>query len=72
MDRLIYIDKASNQVVFNLTAQLAPVFAQVLSPPEEQLKPETRGQLVELIKFIHSKDTSVLAGYPNLVQIASS
>ncbi|RPB24422.1 ARM repeat-containing protein [Terfezia boudieri ATCC MYA-4762] len=71
-EMFVQLYKASNQVVFNLTPQLALVFAQVLSPPKEQLNPETRRQLVELIKFIHSKDTSVLASYPNLVQIASS
>lgn len=71
-EMLVHLYRNSNQVVFNLTPQLAPIFSQVLSPPEEQLTPSARGQLTELIKFIYSKDASIFANYSNLIQIATN
>ncbi len=52
-----------------MTQQLIPVFAYVLSPPEEQLDPETRSQLVELIQFIGGKEPAALQGHPNLLAL---
>ncbi|KAI5807953.1 armadillo-type protein [Peziza echinospora] len=71
-EMLVQLYRASSPVVFGITPQLVSIFAQVLSPPEEQLTPETRAQLAELIKFIYQKDSSIIANYPNLIQIASS
>ncbi|KAF8471306.1 putative importin beta-4 subunit [Kalaharituber pfeilii] len=71
-EMLVQLYRASNPNVFVMTQQLVAIFSQVLSPPEEQLKPETRAQLIELIKFIYGKDQSVLANYRNLVQLATS
>jgi hypothetical protein len=50
---LVKLYQANEPTVQQLTPQLMPVFEKVLSPPEEQLQPETREQLVELVKYLH-------------------
>lgn len=49
------LDQANEPTIQQLTPSLMPVFEKVLSPPEEQLEDETRSQLVELVKYLHSK-----------------
>ena len=37
------------------TPALIPVLAAVLSPPAEQLKDDTRAQLLELVRYLHKQ-----------------
>jgi importin-4 len=36
----------------DLTSAMKPVLSKVLGPPDEQLEPETRKQLLELVEYI--------------------
>ncbi|KAH8601139.1 armadillo-type protein [Bisporella sp. PMI_857] len=56
-----------NQTVIGLTQQLVPVFASVLGEPVEQLDVDTRAKLVETVKFIASKNASLISGNETLV-----
>lgn len=42
------------------TGALVPVLAQVLGPPEEQLKEGTRAEVLELVKYIGSKNPELV------------
>jgi len=54
-----------------MTQQFIPIFDKVLAPePEDQLNDETRGELIELIKFLGSKEPGLIQNYPGLVQLA--
>jgi hypothetical protein len=50
-----------------MTQQFLPIFAQVLTA-EDQLNDETRAELVELIKFLHSKEPALIQNFPALAQ----
>lgn len=65
------VDQDSNQTVGDLTAQFVPIIASVLSPPEEQLTPETRQNLIELVQFLHKQDQGLIRGYDNLVALCN-
>jgi hypothetical protein len=56
------IDKHENPVVIGLTPQLIPVFASVLSEPADQLDDETRSEVISTVKFIASKNASLIRG----------
>lgn len=64
-------DLDRNQTVGGLTAQFVPIIASVLSPPEEQLTPETRQHLTELVQYLHKQDQSLIRGYDNLVALCN-
>jgi len=53
-----------------MTQQFVPIFAQVLGPPEEQLDAGTRTEMIELVKFLASKEPGLIQSFPNLVQLA--
>ncbi|KAL9586075.1 MAG: hypothetical protein Q9203_003998 [Teloschistes exilis] len=55
--------------ILGLTPQLLPAVAKVLGPPEEQLDEETRGKVVELVQFVHSKQPQLVGKYPALVEV---
>jgi hypothetical protein len=46
--------------MINLSPQMMPVFAAVLGEPAEQLDDATRAKVVEMVKFIASKDASLV------------
>jgi importin-4 len=48
--------------MINLSPQMMPVFAAVLGEPAEQLDDATRAKVVEMVKFIASKDVSLVDG----------
>ena len=52
---IVQLYSAGEETVLGLTPQLLPVLNEVLSPPEEQLKDNTRAQLVEMVRYIHGK-----------------
>jgi len=56
-----------NATIIGLTPQLIPVFSEVLSDPPEQLDPETRVKVVNTVKFIASKNPSLINGHETLV-----
>lgn len=64
---LTILDQHQNETVIGLTQQLIPVFASVLSDPVEQLDAETRAKVVETIKFIASKNSSLISGNETLM-----
>jgi len=51
-DMIISLYQAQNPVVQGLTGQLMPVFEKVMSPPEDQIKDETKERLTQLIQFL--------------------
>ncbi|CAG8674754.1 3854_t:CDS:10, partial [Acaulospora morrowiae] len=53
--------RANNSFVFNHIPELLNIFAQVLSPPEDQLKEQTRQELIELIKALNQQFPDVVA-----------
>lgn len=54
-----------------MTQQFVPIFDKVLAPePKNQLNDSTRAELVELIKFLGSKEPGLIQNYPQLVQLA--
>lgn len=62
-------DSAAEPTIISLTPQLVPVFAQVLGPPEDQLKDETREQLIELVRFVHSKRPELVERHEGLMAL---
>jgi len=64
--------QAEQPTIVGLTPQLLPIFASVLSPPEEQLEPETRHTVVQLVKFIAGKNADLIKGNDVLVAAANS
>ncbi|KAI9834068.1 MAG: hypothetical protein M1819_003353 [Sarea resinae] len=60
--RFAATDQQNDATIQSLTQQLLGVFAQVLSPPEEQLSDEVRAQLIELVKYVHSKQPALVEG----------
>ena len=63
---------AQNQAVQAQTQALVPVLAKVLGPPEDQLKEEMRAELVELVKYIASKNEGLVKREPVLAQVLSA
>lgn len=55
-------DQHGNATMINLSPQMMPVFAAVLDEPAEQLDEATRAKVVEMVKFIASKDVSLIDG----------
>ncbi|KAK1068243.1 hypothetical protein LTR74_005741 [Friedmanniomyces endolithicus] len=52
-DMIIELYKQQNAVVLSLTDRLMPVFEQVMMPPEDQLKDETKEKLGQLVQYLH-------------------
>ncbi len=63
-------DSAGEPTIVRLTPQLLPILAQVLSPPEEQLKEPTRLQIIQLVKFVASKHPELVRKYDVLATAA--
>lgn len=57
-----------DETIISLTQQLIPIFASVLSPPAEQLDDGTRAKIIEAVKFIASKNPSLVSGNEALVK----
>ncbi|KAM6487665.1 ARM repeat-containing protein [Trichoderma sp. SZMC 28011] len=62
----------SNETVQQLTPQLIGIFEKVLSPPEDQLEPETRQLLSRTVLALHGAKPELFANNPNLLQLASA
>ncbi|KAH7242575.1 armadillo-type protein [Fusarium tricinctum] len=60
----------SNPTVEQLTPQLVGIFEKVLSPPEEQLEPETREILQRTVQMLYKAKPDLLANNPGLVKLA--
>lgn len=65
------IDSEGEPIIVNLTPQILPVVAEVMAPPTTQLKDETREKLVQLVKFVNSKQPAAIAKYETLNAIAN-
>lgn len=48
-------DQNGNEEIQRLTPHVKPVIEKVLSPPEDQLDEETKGKVLELVKYLQSK-----------------
>jgi importin-4 len=48
--------------MINLSSQMMPVFTAVLGEPAQQLDETTRAKVVDIVKFIASKDASLVDG----------
>ncbi|KAI4182894.1 MAG: hypothetical protein L6R41_005718 [Letrouitia leprolyta] len=57
--------------ILSLTPQLLPIVEKVLGPPTTQLDDETREQVVEMVKFIHSKQPQMVQKYAGLMSVLS-
>ncbi|KAK3070692.1 hypothetical protein LTR53_010004 [Teratosphaeriaceae sp. CCFEE 6253] len=51
-DMIIELYRQQNEVIMGLTDRLMPVFEQVMSPPEDQLKDETKEKLGQLVQYL--------------------
>ncbi|KZF21078.1 karyopherin Kap123 [Xylona heveae TC161] len=69
---IILFYQNGDAVIQGLTQQLLPVFAQVVSPPEEQLTEEIRSQLTELIKYLHKQQPALIDSNQVLAAVARS
>ncbi|CAG8690182.1 1184_t:CDS:10, partial [Ambispora leptoticha] len=56
--------RANNNIVLNHITDLLNVFAQVLSPPEDQLLESTRNELIELIRALHHQFPDIVNRSP--------
>ncbi|KAL8832945.1 MAG: hypothetical protein Q9170_004648, partial [Blastenia crenularia] len=66
---LVQLYSAGEPTILGLTPQLLPILEKVLGPPEEQLNEKTREQVVEMVKFIHSKQPQMVGKYSGLVGV---
>jgi hypothetical protein len=62
----------SNATVQQLTPQLIPVFEKVLSPPEEQLEPQTRGLLQQTVQMLYKAQPDLFANHQQLLALAGA
>lgn len=65
-------DDQNNETVQQLTPQLLGIFEKVLSPPQEQLEPETRQLLSRTVQALYGAKPELFANHPNLLQLASA
>lgn len=63
------LDSAGEPTILGLTPQLLPILEQVLGEPEDQLNEKTRGQVVEMVRFIHGKQPLMVQKYPGLAAV---
>ncbi|KAI4196451.1 MAG: hypothetical protein LQ350_006546 [Teloschistes chrysophthalmus] len=68
-DAVVHLYSAGEPTILGLTPQLLPALEKVLGPPEEQLDGETRGKVVELVRFVHSKQPQLVGKYAGLVEV---
>ncbi|KAL8704513.1 MAG: hypothetical protein Q9201_002322 [Fulgogasparrea decipioides] len=68
-ETIVHLYSAGEPTILGLTPQLLPILEQVLGPPEEQLNEKARQQVVEMVKFVHSKQPQMVRKYPGLVNI---
>lgn len=66
---IVGLYQAENSTVQALTQQLVPVFAAVLGEPKEQLDDETRGKLVETVKYIAKRQPALIQGHAVLAAL---
>lgn len=55
-------DRQGDQAIIQLTPELIPVFTAVLDEPKEQLDDDTRAKIVATVKFIATKNQSLIQG----------
>lgn len=60
----------SNSTVEQLTPQLIGIFEKVLGPPEDQLEPETRQILQQIVQILYKAKADLLANNPGLLKLA--
>ncbi|CAG8743597.1 15757_t:CDS:10, partial [Rhizophagus irregularis] len=61
---IFYLFRANNSYVLSHIPEFLNIFAQVLSPPEDQLKDQTRQELIDLIKALNQQFPDVVARSP--------
>lgn len=59
-----------NETVQSLTQKLMPIFASILSPPEEQLDDETREKVKETVRYLAKQNPSLVEGSEVLSAVA--
>ncbi|RDA90493.1 hypothetical protein CP533_3037 [Ophiocordyceps camponoti-saundersi (nom. inval.)] len=59
-----------NETVEQLTPRLIGIFEKVMSPPDEQLEPETREVLRTTVQTIYKAKPELLSAHPGLLQLA--
>ncbi|KEY69448.1 hypothetical protein S7711_01990 [Stachybotrys chartarum IBT 7711] len=60
----------SNPTVQQLTPQLIPIFEKVLSPPQDQLEPETRVLLQQTVQGLYKADPNLFSNNPQVLALA--
>ena len=64
------IDSQGNQTIISASPQILPIIAEVMaSPPEEQIKDETREKLTQLVKFLAGKQPQEVRKYEGLAAL---
>lgn len=62
----------SNATVQQVTPQLIPVLEQVMSPPEDQLEPETRELLKRTVQGLYKQQPSLFSNNSGLLSLAGA
>ena len=52
--------------ILQLTSKILPVLAHVLDPPADQVTDTTREQLVQLVKFLHGRQPTLIRSHESL------
>jgi len=65
-------DEIGNPMIRDNTPQLIPVFETVLSPPEEQLEPETRQQVQKIVQLLYGHQPALFQNHPAAVKLAGA
>ncbi|KAL8677173.1 MAG: hypothetical protein Q9186_006376 [Xanthomendoza sp. 1 TL-2023] len=68
---LVRLYSTGEPTILGLTPKLLPILEQVLGSPEEQLDEETREQVVQLVKFVHSKQAQLVRKYSGLMSVVN-
>ncbi|KAI4166509.1 MAG: hypothetical protein LQ343_007996 [Gyalolechia ehrenbergii] len=66
---LVRLYSEGEPTILGLTPQLLPILEKVLGPPMAQLDDKTREQVVEMVKFIHSKQPQMVQKYAGLMGV---
>ena len=69
---IVKLYQSGDSTIQNLSPQLMPIIASVISKHDEQLEPETLEQLTQLVKYIHSKQPALVSNNEVLMKVVQS
>ncbi|KAL8864576.1 MAG: hypothetical protein Q9174_007300, partial [Haloplaca sp. 1 TL-2023] len=66
---LVRLYSNSNPTLLSLTPKLLPIMNEVLGPPEKQLSEKTRGEVVEMVRFLYGKEPGMVREFGVLMGV---